>query len=1021
MNAKKSLEPGHDPGIEPGEIKLTDIVDLAQIQSLIEVLSQTMGTAAGLLDLEGNILAASGWQRIFTDFHAVHPQAHKACIESFARLSSGLERGKPILYKCWNNLWDIATPVFVEGRRVGNLFIGQCFLEDEEPDIEVFKSQARKYGFDEKEYLDALAEVPRISREKAEWAMTLFVKIADHVSELGARNLQLARALERNKALLESLAASESLMRIAGEFATVGGWQYDVAKDRLAWSEKVSEIHGMPPDHNPTLQESMGFYAPEYRRRIRKVFVDCLRRGNPFDEEMQIVTATGRQVWARVMGTAVRDETGKIFRVQGALQDITNRKKTEEALRQSASQFRAFVEGAPDGIFVQLKGRIAFINDTACRLQGTDTPRDLLGRKVEDLFSPGHRKVIRQRFGRSDVERKPIPSLEISLLRNDGAEVPVEISAVPFIYNGEAGSLAFIRDITRRKKTEGALRQSEERFRSIFENATIGIYRTTPGGRVLMANPALVAMLGYSSFEELASRNLNEEGFEPGYARSHFQDRIDRDGMIRGLESAWTRRDGFVVYVRESARAVRDDNGDVLYYEGTVEDITAQKLAEEGLRRKNDLIRMAGELASLGGWSVSLPGGRIIWTDEAARIHEQPPGFSATLEEVMSFYAPESRAKIEKVYEECIENGTPYDEEFRKITTTGRSIWVREIGEAVRDDTGKIIGAQGAFQDITERRRLESDYATLFREMLDGFSLNELICDADGKPIDFRFIAVNPAFERITGLKPEEIKGKTILEVLPGIEDRWIQRFGQVVLTGEPTSFEDYAAPLGKYFEVKVFRTARGEFVVISADITERKRAEEKLRHALETTIGVLTQTVERRDPYTAGHQRRVGILAGRIAQEMGLDPEEVDQIRMSGFVHDLGKISVPAEILSKPGRLSELEMDLIREHPGHGRDILQDVESNWDLAKIVYQHHERLDGSGYPQGLKGDEISLEARILAVADVVEAMASYRPYRPAIGMEEALEEIENNAGILYDPEVVKICLDLFRKKGYRLED
>mgnify|MGYP000894828100 FL=1 len=491
--------------------------------------------------------------------------------------------------------------------------------------------------------------------------------------------------------------------------------------------------------------------------------------------------------------------------------------------------------------------------------------------------------------------------------------------------------------------------------------------------------------------------------------------------MIRGLESAWTRRDGFVVYVRESARAVRDDNGDVLYYEGTVEDITAQKLAEEGLRRKNDLIRMAGELASLGGWSVSLPGDRIIWTDEAAKIHEQPPGFSATLEEVMSFYAPESRAQIEKVYEECIENGTPYDEEFRKITATGRSIWVREIGEAVRDDTGKIIGAQGAFQDITERRRLESDYATLFREMLDGFSLNELICDADGRPIDFRFIAVNPAFERITGLKPEEIKGKTILEVLPGIEDRWIQRFGRVALTGEPISFEDYAAPLGKYFEVKVFRTARGEFAVISADITERKRAEEKLRHALETTIGVLTQTVERRDPYTAGHQRRVGILAGRIAQEMGLDPEEVDQIRMSGFVHDLGKISVPAEILSKPGRLSELEMDLIREHPGHGRDILQDVESNWDLAKIVYQHHERLDGSGYPQGLKGDEISLEARILAVADVVEAMASYRPYRPAIGMEEALEEIENNAGILYDPEVVKICLDLFRKKGYRLED
>jgi PAS domain S-box-containing protein len=896
MSVEKSLEPGHDPGTASEEIKLVDIVDLAQIQELVEVLSQAIGTTAALLDLEGNILAASGWHRICTDFHRVHPLARKACIASLSRIPSDLPRGKFILYKCGNNLWDIGTPVFVEDHRVGNLFISQCFLEDEESDIEVFKSQAEKYGFDEKEYLDALAEVPRISRKKAEWAMALFVKIADYISELGARNLQLARALEKNKALMESLAASESLMRIAEEFAAVGGWQYDVAQDRLEWSEKVAGIHEMPQDHNPNLEENMGFYAPEYRRRVRKVFVGCLRRGKPFDEVMQIVTATGRRVWVRVMGTAVRDGAGKIIRVQGALQDITDRKKTEEALR-----------------------------------------------------------------------------------------------------------------------------RSEERFRSIFENATIGIYRTTPGGEILMANPALMAMLGYSSFEELAPRNLNEGGFEPGYDRSQFQEMIDRHGMIRGLQSAWTKRDGSVVHVRESSRAVRDNNGDVLYYEGTVEDITAQKLAEEELKRKDDLIRIASGLASLGGWSVNLPANRTIWTDEAAKIHERPPGFSATMEEAMSFYAPESRPKIEKLYRECLEKGTPYDEEFKKITATGRSIWVQEIGEAVWDDTGKIIGVQGAFQDITERRKLERDYATLFREMLDGFSINRLICDADGRAIDFRFIVVNPAFERITGLKLEDIEGKTVREVFPGIEDHWIQRFGRVALTGEPLFFEDYAGPLGKYLEVKVFRTAPGEFAVISVDITGKKRAEEKLQHALQTTIGVLTQTVERRDPYTAGHQRRVGILAGRIAQEMGLDPERVDQIRMSGFVHDLGKISVPAEILSKPGRLSELEMDIIREHPGHGRDILHDVESDWDLAKIVYQHHERLDGSGYPQGLKGDEISLEARILAVADVVEAMASYRPYRPAIGLEEALEEIENNAGILYDPEAAKVCLDLFRNKGYRLEN
>jgi len=1020
MSAKKSLESEHSSETDLGEINLADIVGLARMQELLEALSRMAGPSVGVIDLEGRILGAAGWHSLCTDFHRPHPEAGKACVESDTLLTAGLERGKSLLYKCKNNLWDIATPIFVEGRKLGNLIMGQFLLEEEEPDVETFRAQAREFGFDEEEYLHALAEIPRISREKIEQAMDLFVKVADQISELGARNLQLARALERNKALLERLVDSESLLGIAGELVALGGWQYYVGEDRFSYSEKLAEIHEVPTDFEPTLEEIIQFSAPEYRRRIRKVFKDCLKKGDPFDEELQIVTGSGRRVWVRTVGTAVRGEAGVITRIQGALQDISGRKKAEESLRQSESQFKSFVEGAPDGIFVQLNGRIAFFNETAGRLLKAGSVQELLERKVEEFFSPGQTETIRRRLKRLNEEKKAVPPLETLLQCEDGSEVPVEISAVPFVYDGQGGSLAFIRDITRRKMTEEALKESEERFRGIFENATIGIYRTSPDGRVLMANPALVAMLGYASFEELASRNLSEEGFEPDYPRSYFQDRIARDGEIRGLESAWTRRDGSVVFVRESARAIRDDDGAILFYEGTVEDITARKRSDEELERKNDLIRMAGKMASVGGWSVNLDKNRSVWTDEAARIHEQPPGFSAAVEEVLGFYAPESLPLAEKVFGECVRNGTPYDEEFMKITGTGRTIWVREIGEAVRDGDGKIVGAQGAFQDITERRKLERDYSTLFREMLDGFSLQELICDEAREPIDYRFIAVNPAFERLTGLCGRDIIGKTVQEVLPGIEDSWVRRFGKVALTGEPVSFVDYAAPLGRYYEVKAYSPSPGVFAVLSTDVTDRKRNEEKLRHALETTIGVLTQTVERRDPYTAGHQRRVGGLAARIAREMGLGPEKEDQVRMAGFVHDLGKISVPAEILSKPGKLSELEMNIIREHPAHGRDILQDVESDLGLAMIVYQHHERIDGSGYPQGLKGDEISLEARILAVADVVEAMASYRPYRPAVGLEEALKEIEVNAGTLYDPDVAKACLRLFREKGYRLE-
>jgi PAS domain S-box-containing protein len=213
----------------------------------------------------------------------------------------------------------------------------------------------------------------------------------------------------------------------------------------------------------------------------------------------------------------------------------------------------------------------------------------------------------------------------------------------------------------------------------------------------------------------------------------------------------------------------------------------------------------------------------------------------------------------------------------------------------------------------------------------------------------------------------------------------------------------------------------------VSRDITARKETEarltetlDNLRHAISTTIQVLNLAVETKDPYTAGHQRRTTDLARTIATEMGLPPEKIEGIRMAGSIHDIGKISVPAEILSKPTKLTAIEMSLIRVHAEQGYEILKDVVSPWPLAEIVYQHHERMDGSGYPRGLKGDEIIPEARILAVADVVESMASHRPYRPALGVGAALEEIEKNAGTLYDRDVAEVCLKLFREKGFRFD-
>ncbi|HJW27595.1 MAG TPA: HD domain-containing phosphohydrolase [Rhodocyclaceae bacterium] len=207
--------------------------------------------------------------------------------------------------------------------------------------------------------------------------------------------------------------------------------------------------------------------------------------------------------------------------------------------------------------------------------------------------------------------------------------------------------------------------------------------------------------------------------------------------------------------------------------------------------------------------------------------------------------------------------------------------------------------------------------------------------------------------------------------------------------------------------------------------VEERTRAlelkEAQFHGMLVQTIEAFARTVEKRDPYTAGHQFRVASLADAIAGALGMDANRREGLRLGALIHDIGKISLPAEILSRPGPLNATEMALVRTHSEVGREITATVAFPWPVAAMIHQHHERQDGSGYPRGLQGDAILLEARIIAVADVVDAMASHRPYRPALGVDKALEEIRRGSGGPYDPEIVAVCVQVFEQDGYRLPD
>ncbi len=341
-------------------------------------------------------------------------------------------------------------------------------------------------------------------------------------------------------------------------------------------------------------------------------------------------------------------------------------------------------------------------------------------------------------------------------------------------------------------------------------------------------------------------------------------------------------------------------------------------------------------------------------------------------------------------------------------------------------DVGKLLGV---IRRAIEKRELgkalqesEERYRTLFEGSRDAIFITSG---------DRQFVEFNQASLDLLGYSGEEFMKMKPCELLADPGDlRNLER--EMRDKGYVKDYEvRFLRSDGKGMTCLITSTERlandgsiREYQSIVRDISRQKRNRQRLQETLKMlrtnlngVIQLVAQLIEKRDPYTAGHQRRVSDLARTIAQEMDLPRTQRDAIRMAGIIHDVGKISVPAEILSKPGHLTEIERSLLEVHSSIGYDILKEIAWPYPIPEIVLQHHERMDGSGYPQGLSGKDILLEARILGVADVVESMNSPRPYRPALGIDKALEEIEKNRGILYDADVVDVCLRVFREKGF----
>ncbi len=562
----------------------------------------------------------------------------------------------------------------------------------------------------------------------------------------------------------------------------------------------------------------------------------------------------------------------------------------------------------------------------------------------------------------------------------------------------------------------------------LLESMPDASFLVDSAGGIVLVNAEAARMFGYAR-EELLGKpvgTLVPERFRDAHA-GHCADYVGRPRtrpMGAGLSLRALRKDGTEIPVEISLSPIETDEGTFVL--GAVRDVS----------HSEERYRAIFEQVAVG----------VVHSDAEGRFLDVNPKFceisgyakqEALALDVRRLTHPDDIDRSVEVRAEMLEGrSAAHEREVRLIRRDGSELWTHITTSLVRGAGGRPLHFISLIHDISsqklaemERRESEERFRAMTEQSISG------ACIIDTEK---RFVYVNPRLAAILGYESAEpITGRPVLEFVAPEDHALVTENMRRRMAGEAQSARYHFQAirkdgsrivLGAHGTVGLYG---GKRVVIATvqDVTELRRAEEeiertvaKLRRAVDSTIEVVSIIGELRDPYTHGHEHRVGEIATAIATEMGLPADRVEGVRVAGYLHDVGKIAVPAEILAKPGRLTSAEYDLVKSHVQAGYEILKEVQfDGLPVAEIILQHHERLDGSGYPKGLRGEQILPEARVLAVADVMESMASHRPYRPALGPEAALAELEQNRGTLYDAAAVDAIARLLRDKGYALPD
>lgn len=745
-------------------------------------------------------------------------------------------------------------------------------------------------------------------------------------------------------------ALEENQRRLATLMANLPGMAYRCRNDERWTMELVSQGCRELTEYEP--EDLMGnrkvSYAdliePEDREMVWNEVQEAIANQRPFQILYRLRTQAGQQKWVWEQGTAVYDDRGRVEALEGFVTDISPRMLAEEALFNSEHQYRTTIDAMGDPIYVVDRDlRIMLVNEAFKRnnrLLGFEP--EAVGKPVFEIYPYMERDRILDEYQRVFQTGAMLLSEETFSIGDK--EYISECRKIPVFEAGKVVRVVTInRDITEKRRAEKALRESEEKYRQVFEGIAEGIYRSTPEGRVELANPALLRILGYANLEEIRNLDLNRSGYLHPEDRKRFMEIMEAQGEVRDFEARWRRRDGRVVILNENARAVKDARGRVLYYEGTVEDITQRKLAEQAL------VNEKNKLADLFKVSLTVAGQRDI---------------------------PQ---KIELTMEGIKELGL-----FRRAVlvirrSDGHIKYFAHFGLSPEEEAkarGSVVPPEKGWEVLQrEGRRLSNSYLLRLSEV-----------DAN----------VDEGIVRIPGTQ------------LPGSE--WRADDSLIIplriggkKAGYITLDEPQSGAIPSLEEIHLLELFANQLAVS----IENMMLYDDLKRSYYSTLKAFVAAMEAKDPYTKGHSENVRHYALRIASSMDLPQDRITLIDYSALLHDIGKLGVREEILSKPDVLSWEEYQEVKLHPEIGSRMVSDIEMLQPTAHIIHSHHEYYDGQGYPRGLRGEEIPLESRIISVADAFEAMTSDRPYRKAFDKSVAIERLRESAGKQFDARIVEL--------------